>query len=263
MPDEYPITTADAAETGGQMSLGDHLDELRRRVIYSLYALFGVLIICFADQQFYMKIVLVPHTQAMHALQLPATIQVLHYEESFFCHLKVAFIAALILTIPYMFYQLWLFVSVALYQNEKRYLQLFLPFAVGLFLCGVLFGYFILIPLGLRFLGSYGVEEIRIGFTLSSYLSLFFILTVVSGIIFELPLVMVFLTRIRVCRSEDYVNQWRYFVLFAFVLSAILTPPDAVTQILMAIPLILLYFFGIAICRIIERWQIIRRFLVS
>jgi Tat protein translocase TatC len=250
-------------QASGQMSLGEHLDELRRRVIYSLYALFGVLIICFADQQFYMKLVLIPHTQAMQALQLPATIQVLHYEESFFCHLKVAFIAALILTIPYMFYQAWLFVSVALYAHEKRHLQLFLPFAVALFMIGVLFGYFILIPLGLRFLGSYGVEEIRIGFTLSSYLSLFFLLTIVSGLIFELPLVMVFITRIHLLHSEDYVNQWRYFVLFAFVLAAVLTPPDAVTQTLMAIPLILLYFLGIMVCRIVERWELIRRFLSS
>ena len=249
------------AEPQAQMTLGAHLEELRRHVIVSLYALFGALCLCLVDQQFYMKLVLLPHTQAMKALNLPPTIQVLHYEESFFSHLKIAFIVAIIMAAPYMIYQLWLFVSAGLYRNEKKYVQLFFPAAVGLFMIGVAFGYFILIPLGLRFLASYGIEEIHVGFTLSSYLSLFFILTIVSGLIFELPLIMLFLTIARLCPSEYYLRYWRYFVLFAFVIAAILTPPDIATQILMAIPLVLLYFFGFVICRIAERIRVIRVFL--
>jgi Tat protein translocase TatC len=254
---EYP----EASEPGVPMTIGDHLDELRKRVLYSLYALFGATMICLADQEFYMKLVLFPHTQAMRALNLPSTIQVLHYEESFFCHLTVAFIAALIWTIPYMLYQIWLFVAAGLYPHEKRYLTSSFPFAMGLFMAGVVFGYFILIPIGLRFLGSYGVEEVKIGFSLSSYLSLFFTLTVVCGLIFELPLVMLVLTRLHILSSQNYISQWRYFVLAAFVVAAVLTPPDAVTQILMAIPLIMLYGVGIVVCRISERMQNIREFL--
>lgn len=245
------------------MTLGEHLDELRDHLIASLSALFGAIAICLLDQYFYMKIVLMPHTQAMEALNLPPKIQVLHYQESFFSHLKISVIAALIMTMPFIIYRLWLFVSAGLYAHEQKYFRLFFPFAVGFFIFGVLFGYFILIPLALRFLGSYGVSEIKIGFTLSSYISLFFILTVVSGVMFELPLIMLLLNKMHFFSSLDYLRQWRYFVLTAFVFAALLTPPDIVTQLLMAGPMVLLYLVGVIICRLAERMEYIRQFLLN
>lgn len=188
------------------MTVGEHLEELRARVLSSIMALFGVLVICLLDQNFYMNIILKPHINAMKALNLKATIQVLRYEESFFSHLKIAITAGLILTMPFILYQIWLFVSVGLKESEKKYVRFIFPFTLIFFITGVLFGYFILIPLGLRFLGSYGSVNIHVGFTLSSYISLFFILTFVSGIIFELPLVMLILVKLNILSSYFYTK---------------------------------------------------------
>ena len=245
------------------MTLGEHLEELRTRLIYILSALFGTLIVCLIDQQFYMKIVLAPHNHVMESLHLPSGVQVLNYEESFFSHLKVSVIVALIITMPYTIHQLWLFVSAGLYKSEKKYFKLFFPFALGCFLLGVIFGYCVLIPMGLRFLASYGISDIRVGFTLSSYISLFFVLTFVCGLMFELPILMLLLVKINIFSSQDYINKWRYFILTAFIVAALLTPPDAVTQILMAGPMILLYLFGIFICRLAERMNEIHRFFLD
>ena len=131
-----------------------------------------------------------------------------------------------------------------------------------LFRSGVLFGYFILVPLGLQFLGSYG-ENIQIGITLSSYISLFFLLTFLCGLVFELPLFMLLLNRLRILRSEYFIKNWRYAVLISFIIAAVLTPPDVVTQLLMAGPMIFLYFSGIFLCQILERSQEIRHYFLQ
>lgn len=221
----------------------------------------GILCLCMADQHFYMDIVLEPHRQAMAALNLSPAIQVLKYQESFFAHLQVALISALILTMPYIIYQMWLFAAEGLYSHEQRYVRLFLPFALLLFALGVLFGYFALIPLSLQFLARYGGGDIRVGITLSSYISLFFSLTFVCGLVFELPLAMLLLDKIQIFSTRHYLDHWRHFILGAFVLAAFLTPPDAVTQLLLAGPMISLYFLGILICRVSERLSVISRFL--
>lgn len=233
----------------------DHLEVLRHYLITIVFALGGVFILCFLDQDLFMYIVLWPHRCAMQELNLPLTIQVLRYEESFFSYLKVAFISSLILTTPFIIYQLWLFFSDAFYDNEKHYMNLFFPAALLFFAIGVLFGYYILIPIGLRFLASYGSDLVQIGFTLSSYLSLFFVLTFVAGMTFELPLIMLFFVKIGVFSVEYYIEKWRHSMLIAFILAAILTPPDAVTQLLLAIPMVGLYFLGVLLCIIAEKFQ--------
>ncbi len=246
-----------------EMNFGDHLEDLRHHVIRIVLAFLGTCAVCFVDQSFYMRLILIPHQSTMQKLHLPQTIQVLRYEESFFCHLKVAIIAAAIWTAPFALYQLWLFLRDALYEHEKAYIQWFLPAALLFFIAGILFGFYILIPLGLAFLAGYGSDIIQVGFTLSSYLSLFFVLTFVAGITFELPLIMFFLTKLHLVRTAYYMEKWRYFVLIAFVVAAVLTPPDAVTQLLLAIPMILLYFLGIAVCHIEEKFQELKELYIS
>lgn len=245
--------------SNSDLDFGGHLEELRQRILNILFALFGVFVLCFLDQDFYMRLVLLPHRAAMQELNLPVTIQVLRYEESFFCYLKVALIASLILTTPFAIYQIWLFLASALYDNEKRYVHLFLPAAMFFFIAGVMFGYYALIPLGLRFLASYGSDLVQVGFTLSSYLSLFFVLTFVAGITFELPLVMFFLVKIGWLDTRYFLEKWRHAVLVVFILAAILTPPDAVTQLLLAMPMIALYFLGVLVCLISEKFQALQQ----
>lgn len=244
-----------------EMPLTEHLEELRLRVAHCLIVLFGCLVVCLIDQEFYMSIVLLPHHHAMEILNLPATIQVLRYEESFFAHLKVSVIIALILSMPFSLYQGWMFVAIGLYPDEKNYVQSFFPFTLFFFMLGVLFGYFLLIPLGLQFLANYGGATVHVGFTLSSYISLFFVLTFVCGVIFELPLIMLFLAKINVFNTSFYLQNWRYSILTAFVIAALFTPPDIVTQILLAFPMILLYFSGVLLCRISERMPLIEEYI--
>ena len=241
------------------MTFGDHLEELRQRLFSCILAFLGVLLVCFIDQDFYMSIILKPHIVTMQKMNYATTIQVLRYEESFFCYLKVSVIAALILTTPYTFLQIWQFVAEGLKENEKKYLRSFFPFSIIFFIVGILFGYFILIPLGLQFLSGYG-NNIQLGITLSSYISLFFLLTFLCGIIFELPLVMLFLTRLNIIHSDYFLNNWRYAVLIAFIVAAIFTPPDVVTQLLMAGPIIGLYFSGIFLCHLFERGKEIQNY---
>ncbi len=238
----------------------EHLEELRKHLLSVVLAFAGVLIIAFIDQDFYMKLALYPHQTAMTNLHLPATIQVLRYEETFLCYLQVSFISALILTTPFFLYKIWLFCEEALEDDELNYLRSFLFAALVLFIGGVLFGYFMLIPLGLQFLASYGGDIVQIGFTLSSYLSLFFVLTFVAGITFELPLVMLFLVKIGWVSKEFFIVKWKYSVFIVVVLAAVLTPPDFISQLLLAIPMIILYFTGIFLCQISEKLQELKRF---
>ncbi|MDC3379409.1 twin-arginine translocase subunit TatC, partial [Planctomycetota bacterium] len=178
----------------------------------------------------------------------------LRYQEGFLSFLKVSLVAALFLASPLVVFQLWSFVAAGLYPKERRYAYLFMPLSFGAFALGACFGYFILIPLGLRFLATYAPPDMVAGtFSLSDYLSLFIGLTLVVGAIFELPLVMTFLTMIGIVEPETFRTKRRYWILSAFVMGAILTPPDPVTQTLMAFPLLGLYEIGIVMSMAVMR----------
>ena len=131
---------------------------------------------------------------------------------------------------------------------------LFLPISLVLFVFGAIFGYFVLIPFGLYFLGGYGNPgAVSIMFTLSEYFSLFITLTFALGVVFQLPLIMVALSLIGIVTSETFTSKRKYFILAAFVFGAVLTPPDPITQLLMAGPILVLFEVGIWGTRILEK----------
>ena len=168
------------------------------------------------------------------------------YQGPFLSYLKLALVCAIFVASPLVARELWGFVAVGLYPHEKRYVNLLAPISLGLFVCGGIFGYFVLIPVGLYFLATYAPPEMMAGsFALSDYLSLFMTLTVVVGLVFELPLVMSFFTLIGVFDAETYRNYRQYFLLAAPIIGAVFTPPDPFTQVLLALPMILLYEIGI------------------
>lgn len=168
------------------------------------------------------------------------------YQGPFLSYLKLALVCAIFVASPLVARELWGFVAVGLYPHEKRYVNLLAPISLGLFICGGIFGYFVLIPVGLYFLATYAPPELMAGtFALSDYLSLFMTLTVVVGLVFELPLVMSFFTLIGVFDAETYRNYRQYFLLAAPIIGAVFTPPDPFTQVLLALPMILLYEIGI------------------
>lgn len=183
----------------------------------------------------------------------PPRIWVISYIESFSAYLKVALILGTIIALPGILYELWKFIGAGLYPHEQKYVVTILPFSVLLFVVGGGFGYFVMIPVGLEFLASWGVEDVELSFTLGSYIGLFFTLTLILGLVFQTPLVMIFLAKIGVVDVNGFRKARRVAIFVGVILAVILTPPDPFSWSLMAVPMILLYEVGILACRILTR----------
>ncbi len=175
----------------------------------------------------------------------------LNVQEAFMTYMKVSFIAGLIISSPWIFYQLWLFVAAGLYPHERKYVHTYLPMSIVLFLGGVAFCFYAVLPVVLDFLLGFNsrmllTAQIRI----SEWISFAVMLPLMFGISFQLPLVMLFLTKINVFKAEHYLAQWKLAVLAISIISMVLTPtPDPATMMMMMVPLLLLYGLGIALCR--------------
>ena len=178
-------------------------------------------------------------------------ITTLKMEEGFMSYMKVCFFAGLLLASPWVFFQLWLFIAAGLYPHERKYVHVYLPLSIVLFVLGALAGYFYAFPLMLDFLIGFN-DWLGIGFTprLSEYISMAMLMPLMFGVSFQLPMVMVFLERIGVCSVEAYKRNWRIAVLVISIASMVLTTaPDPWSMMLMMVPLLLLYVFGIFLCR--------------
>lgn len=178
-------------------------------------------------------------------------ITTLKMEEGFMSYMKVCFFAGLLLASPWVFYQLWLFIAAGLHPHERKYVHVYLPLSIVLFVLGALSGYFYAFPLMLDFLIGFN-DWLGIGFTprLSEYISMAMLMPLMFGVSFQLPMVMVFLERIGICSVEAYKRNWRIAVLVISIASMVLTTaPDPWSMMLMMVPLLLLYVFGIFLCR--------------
>jgi sec-independent protein translocase protein TatC len=174
--------------------------------------------------------------------------------EPFSIYIKASLMVGVVVSSPWIFYQIWSFVAAGLYLNERKYVHRYLPFSIGLFLAGAALAFFVVFQPVLNFLLGFNrmqgiIPEPRI----NEWLSFVLILPVGFGIAFQLPLVMLFLERIGVFTVKSYMSQWRIAVLVIFVLAAILTPPDPYSMLLMAGPLTLLYFGGVLLCKLLPR----------
>ncbi len=248
MPPTEPETDLDR-----RLTLSEHLEELRARVIRGLLALAVGVVVCLLFQHTLVGIAIRPHVRTMEANGLPSSLTVLSYTESFSAHLMVTMIGACFLAAPYMLFQLWLFIRAGLYRTERQYVTRYIPATLGLFAAGVSFGYFVLIPVALGFLISYGSDIVSPSITMQDYLTFFFLLTFAVGVVFELPLFMVFFVRAGILRAEQYATYRRHWILAAFIIGAVFTPPDPLSQTLLAVPLLGLYEVGIWMCRRVER----------
>jgi sec-independent protein translocase protein TatC len=178
------------------------------------------------------------------------SITTLSAQEAFGMYVKAALLVGVVLASPWIFYQLWTFVAAGLYPHEKRYVHVFLPMSIGLFLAGVFLAFFFVFDFVLDYLLQFNAwlgldPDPRI----SEWMGFVLILPIGFGIGFQLPLVMLFLERIGIVDVETYASQWRMAIVIIFVVSAILTPADPYSLLFLAIPLCLLYFGGLAICR--------------
>ena len=170
--------------------------------------------------------------------------------------MKAVVVAALIFSSPWIFYQLWLFVSAGLYPHEKRYVHWYLPISIVLFFAGVYLAFFHVMEPVLGFLFSFnqsmGISpQLRINY----WLSFVMYMPIGFGIAFQLPLVMLLLNRLGLVEIRSYLNKWRVAVMVIFVASMLLTPADPISMIMLAVPLTILYFLGIGLCKWMPRNQ--------
>ncbi len=246
------------------MPLTEHLTELRKRILVSLAALFVVFIGVFNYSEKIFDVVTFPlraelrvsayspHFQIIKKTAAPLVF--LAPAEAFWMHLKVSLVAALILSLPVIFYQLWRFISPGLLANEKKYVLPFVFLATTLFIIGAFFCFIIVLPFAITFLLGYKTQSMTPMLSVGSYVDFCLKFVLAFGIIFELPLAIIFLTRIGIVTPGALAKNRKFAVLFAFVAGAILTPtPDAFNQTLMAVPIIILYEIGILLSRFLYR----------
>jgi sec-independent protein translocase protein TatC len=226
-----------------------HLEELRSRLIRSFVAVAAGFALCYAFKETLFEVLLYPLIRVMpEGGKLIFT----GIPEAFFTYLKVSFLSGIILASPVLLYQFWMFVAPGLYQKERRVLGPIIAVTSFFFIGGALFGYFVVFPSGFRFLLSFGADYIRTLPSMREYLDFSTKLLFVFGLLFELPVVLASLARLRIV-SVDYLKRNRkYAVIMAFVVAAFLTP-DVVSMILMAVPLMVLYEIGILGAKFITR----------
>ena len=239
------------------MTFWDHLDELRSVIIRVLVitALAAVVAFCLKDELF--AVVLAPRTSDFVTYQLkgvePFSIHLMNtgLTEQFMIHLKTAMYAGLLLASPYIIYQLFRFVSPALYDNERHYATLLVTSGYLMFMLGTLLNYFVIFPLTVKFLGTYQVsEDVANMLTLQSYMDTLIMMSLVMGIVFELPVVSWILGRMGLINAS-MMQMWRKHAIVAIlIVSAIITPTtDAFTLFVVALPIWLLYELSIIIVK--------------
>ncbi len=173
--------------------------------------------------------------------------------EAFIATMTITFLSGLLISSPYSLYQIWMFVAEALTEFERRYLVILLPASLLLFLLGGLFGYFVIVPLSLKFFLGFAFSSMIPMITLGKYISFVGGCVLSFGLIFELPLIITFLSAIGIASPAFLRHQRRYAIVIIFIISTILTPPDVISQLLMAIPLLVLYELSVLLSKLVYR----------
>jgi len=257
------------------MSFWDHLEELRGHIIRSLIAVVVLAVAAFLNRHIiFDTIILAPSSsnfitykllcelgQFIHVKSLcfgTLNLKIINIKMSgqFLTHMYISMIAGLILAFPYVLWEIWRFVQPAMYQKEKKYSRGGLLFSTFLFLIGVVFSYFLIVPITVNFLGTYSVSSDVVNqISLNSYINTVVSLTFAVGLVFELPILVYFLTQVGVLTPDFLKKNRKYMVIILLILSAIITPPDVFSQMMVFIPLLSLYEFSILISKRVYKRQ--------
>ena len=228
----------------------EHLEELRQRLIRCLIAVGVAFVICYIFSKEIFALLTIPLREA---LPEGSSMIFTNLPEAFFTYLKLSFFSGIFLAFPYILYQAWLFVAPGLYAHEKRYLLPFLVFATFFFVAGAAFGYFVVFPYGFRFFLGFSTDFIRPAPKVKEYLSFSLTLLLAFGVVFELPVFIFFLSRMGVVDHRMLARNRRYAILIIFIAAAIFTPPDVITQLMMAAPLLVLYELSVWVAKVFGR----------
>ena len=241
------------------MPLLDHLIELRSRLLHSVIAIMVLFFICYYFAPDIYNFLVAPLADVMEDMGGQRRLIFTALHEAFFTYIKVAFFAALFLSFPFLAIQVWMFIAPGLYKNEKKAFAPFLIATPILFFMGGALVYYFVFPLAWKFflsfesVGGAGTLPIQLEAKVDQYLSLVMRLIFAFGLCFELPVVMTLLGRVGLVTSKGMKEKRKYAIVMTFVAAAILTPPDVISQIGLALPTMLLYEISIYSVRMIER----------
>ena len=227
-----------------------HLEELRKRLINCAISVGLGFIICYLFKEELFKILMLPLKN-----QMPEGDRVIftNLPEMFFTYIKTAFVGGIVISSPFIFHQLWLFIAPGLYQHEKRYLIPFVLSSSLLFVSGTLFAYFVVFPFGFKFFLGFANDYIQALPSVKQYFSFSIKLLLAFGLIFQLPVVVFFISKMGLLGPDTLKKNRKYALLLIFVIAAILTPPDVITQFMMAGPLLILYEISIWVSAIASK----------
>jgi sec-independent protein translocase protein TatC len=232
-----------------EMPFLDHLEELRWRLLKSVISVLVMMVICFTFSDYILDLLLYPGRH----IDPPVPLQVLKVQTVFIIKLEIALFAGIVFSLPVIFYQLWQFLAPGLKLNERKLLPAVVFASVVCFLAGGFFAYFVIIPYALQFFLGLAPANIQNNIALDFYIGFLLRLIIVFGIVFELPMLSLILTKFGLLTPAFMRKYRRYAIVSAFILGAILTPPDPTTQVMLAVPIVLLYELSIFISYIFSK----------
>jgi sec-independent protein translocase protein TatC len=252
MPEIMGERMSEDNESLPAMGFLDHLEELRKRLVYSIAAVAVGFFACWWKVEKIYDIMQRPIMNALHNNGLSEKLVYLNPTEPFNLYLKIAALAGLFLTCPFVLYQVWLFISPGLYRNEKRYVVPFMCSTIFLFAGGGYFGYKIVYPAALDFLISFG-KQFQPMITIGEYTSLFLSIVLGMGLIFEMPVLIFFLALMGIISPGFMWKNFRYAILVIFIIAAIVTPTtDILNMCIFAAPMIGLYAISIGVAWLVH-----------
>lgn len=256
---------AEDTTTAFKMPLMAHLIELRKRVLRSLIVLSIIFCVIFSYSEYVFKVLVMPmSTDLVFKMTSPyvelapregavAKLVFLAPAEAFWAHMKISMIASFIVGLPVIFFEIWGFIAPGLKPKERRYVLPFVITGTLLFVIGTAFCFYVILPFALGFLLTYKTESMTAMITVEKYMDFTLKFLLAFGLVFELPIVILFLTRMGIVSTDTLAKNRKYAVLAAFIIAAFLTPtPDAFNQTLMAVPMVVLYEGGILASRIFK-----------
>lgn len=236
-------------ESGIEMSFLDHLEELRWRLIYSAIGIVLGTIAAWIFIDFLIEEILLKP-----ALDNNLDLQNLKPFGQLFLYVQVAIIGGIVLSIPNLFYQLWRFISPALRKKERKYIVTIVVFSSFCFIAGIIFAYLVMLPLTFAFAAQFGTEAIKNEFAIDEYMSIIISVMLAAGLVFELPMLSFFLSKLGILTPRLMKKYRKHSIVFILIFAAFLTPGgDPVSQLVLGVPLVLLYEISIFISKLSQR----------
>jgi sec-independent protein translocase protein TatC len=236
----------------GEMTFLEHLEELRWRLIYSLIGMVAGAIICWIFIEYLVDVILLKP-----ARDSGAQLQNLKPFGQLFLYVQIAIVGGIVLSIPNIFYQFWKFIAPALRRNERKYILMIVVYSTICFLAGIVFAYYAMLPLTMKFAAEFGSDAITNQFAIDEYFSIIISVMIAAGVVFELPMISFFLSKLGILNPSFMRKYRRHSIVIILVLAAFLTPgTDPVSQLVLAVPLVFLYEISIFISKLASKKKV-------